>query len=251
MLNIDISQENMNIHLSIKKSAFISIVGKSGCGKTTLLRMLAGLDTINNGKIEFNNSVWFDSKKNIKKDIQKREIGFVFQQLSLFPHMNVEQNLLYANNNCKKANKLLDFFEIGHLKKKSTLHLSWGEKQRVAIIRSLMKNPKILLLDEIFSALNDDLKEKLFNKIFEIHKQLNLTTLFVTHNKEEIYKYSDEIIEFKENKITKYPNNNKKVLLEAHIQSIYNNIATLKIDDFIFELPVKLLKNLKDNIHGY
>lgn len=236
MLSINIE----NIKLNIKIHSFVSIIGKSGCGKTTLLRYISGLEKPKNGYIYFNDKIYFDDTNNVP--IQKRDIGYVLQNFSLFPHMSILDNLLYAKKSNVKAYQLLDTFEISHLQNFIPNKLSQGEQQRVAIARALMLSPKLLLLDEIFSALDDEIKDKLFESLYKIHKELNLTTLFVTHNKNDTYKYSDEIIEYKHNKITQYKNNNDFISLQGKIHSIDDNITKIEIDGHIIEVPNEVLR---------
>ena len=240
MLKIDI-EGLQKIELNIKENSFVSIIGKSGLGKTTFFRYISGLEAPKSGVIKFESNTWFDNKTNIS--VQKRNIAYVVQHFALFPHMSVKANLLYANHNIKKANELLELFEISNLSETFSQNLSWGEKQRVAIARALMQEPKLLLLDEIFSALDDELKDKLFELIFKIHKELNLTTLFVTHNKNEIYKYSDEIVEFKHNEVIQYKNDKKFVSLQGKLHSIDDKIARIEINGVLVEIPSHIIRN--------
>ena len=208
MIFIDIKKplkgikENMilDVKLELKKGEFLAISGESGSGKTTLLRIVAGLEKAD-GKIIVDNDIWLSNKKSLPP--QKREIGFVFQDFALFPNMSVIENLLYVNNDKKFANKLLSLSGLESLKNRMPHSLSGGQKQRVALCRALMRKPKLLLLDEPFSALDTKMRENLQNEIMIFHKEFNLTTIMVSHSIEEIYKLADNMIELNNGKIIK------------------------------------------------
>ncbi|MCK4737664.1 MAG: ATP-binding cassette domain-containing protein [Sulfurimonas sp.] len=206
MINININkklhgvQEDMQLDviLEIDKGDFVVLSGKSGSGKTTLLRILAGLET-SNGIIHVDNEIWQDVHK--CKPIQKREIGFVFQDYALFDNMSVLQNLLYVKKELKLAEHLLDITELSELKNRSPKTLSGGQKQRVALCRAMMKRPKVLLLDEPLSALDPNMRGKLQNEILALHKEFGTTTIMVSHDPSEIYKLASRIIVLENGKI--------------------------------------------------
>ena len=206
-------KENMflDVKLELKKGEFLALSGQSGSGKTTLLRILAGLEKAN-GKIMVDNEKWLD--KNYFLSPQKREIGFVFQDFALFPNMSVMENLLYVNNDKKFASKLLSLSGLESLKNRMPYSLSGGQKQRVALCRALMRKPKLLLLDEPFSALDTKMRENLQNEIIMFHNEFNLTTIMVSHSPEEIYKLADIMVELKNGKIIK-TGSPKEILLKT------------------------------------
>jgi molybdate transport system ATP-binding protein len=192
---------DLDVDLKIKRGDFLSVFGKSGSGKTTLLRVIAGLEKAK-GEIRVDNEVWLSDK--IFLPPQKREIGFLFQNYALFPNMSVIENLLYVKKDKKLALKLLKMAEIEELKDRYPNALSGGQKQRVALCRALMRRPKILLLDEPFSALDVEMREKLQNEILLFHKEFDLTTIMVSHSPSEIYKLSNKMIVLEKGKITKF-----------------------------------------------
>jgi len=203
MIKIDIKKElnsshKLDVKLNISKNEFIALSGKSGSGKTTLLRVLAGLEEAN-GDIVVENNIWLS--KNFKLPVQKRDIGFVFQDYALFENMSVEQNLLFVQKDKKLADELLEITELTQLKKSYPKTLSGGQKQRVALCRALMKKPKILLLDEAFSALDYSMRLKLQDELLIFHKKFNLTTIMVTHDQKQMYKLANRVVFLNNGKI--------------------------------------------------
>ena len=208
MIKLDfVKKVNNNLTLKVKKeiddNEFIAIFGESGAGKTTILRVIAGLEKPDFGKIIVDDKIWFDSNKNINLKPQKRKIGFVFQEHALFPNMSVYENLLYAKNDKNRANLLLKLTELEDLKQRFPHELSGGQKQRVALIRALMREPKIVLLDEPFSALDMKMRESLQDEIIKIHNQLKLTTILVSHEIAEVIKLSNRVFILKDGQIIK------------------------------------------------
>jgi molybdate transport system ATP-binding protein len=195
-----VGEMELECQLNIKKGDFIAVSGPSGSGKTTFLRILAGLEKAR-GKIEVENEIWLDGKKCLPP--QKREIGFVFQDFALFPNMTVLENLLYVKKDRNFALELLKTSGIEELKDRYPSMLSGGQKQRVALCRALMRKPKLLLLDEPFSALDPRMREKLQNEIALFHKKYDLTTVMVSHSPSEIYRLADKMVELVNGKITK------------------------------------------------
>lgn len=204
MIQVHVKQnfENINIDIKfqVKLKSFVAISGKSGAGKSTLLRMIAGLQQ-SYGYIKVGDTIYQDDKYNLC--VQKRNIGYVFQNYALFPNMSVLQNLLFINKNMQKAMRLLDICEILHLKNENIAHLSGGQKQRVALCRAFMRQIDILLLDEPLSALDENLRAKLQQQILQLHKEFNTTTFMVSHDTSEIYKLADDVILLENGKVKK------------------------------------------------
>jgi len=181
----------LHVNLNIEEGEFVALSGKSGSGKTTLLRILAGLEEAE-GEIKVDNKFWLENKKSLP--VQKREIGFVFQDYALFENMTVEKNLLFVSNDKALAEKLLELTELRELKNRHPNSLSGGQKQRVSICRALMKRPKILLLDEPLSALDPAMRTKLQNELLMLHKEFGTTTIMVSHDPSEIYRLANRVI---------------------------------------------------------
>ena len=154
---------NLVCDFEIQNGGFLAITGPSGSGKTTLLRIIAGLEE-SEGEVLVNSEIWLNEK--VKLPPQKRKVGFVFQDFALFPNMSVENNLLYVNKDKKLANELLEMVDMTALKDRYPNTLSGGQIQRVALCRALMRKPDLLLLDEPFSALDMQMREKLQKDVY-------------------------------------------------------------------------------------
>ncbi|MGM0622459.1 MAG: ABC transporter ATP-binding protein [Campylobacterota bacterium] len=206
MIKIDINKTlhgsqgdmDLNIDLEINNADFIALAGQSGSGKTTLLRILAGLEKAS-GTIEVEGTIWQDSKTFLP--VQKRKIGFVFQDYALFENMSVEQNLLFVNSNKNLADKLLNMTELKGLKDRVPATLSGGQKQRVSLCRAMMNEPKLLLMDEPLSALDPSMRTKLQSEILALHKEFGTTTIMVSHDPSEIYRLANRVVVLEHAKI--------------------------------------------------
>ena len=205
-LSMSEGDRTLALDIKLEDSSFTAIYGKSGAGKTTILRILAGLLQPDWGYIEVNGEVWLDTDKKVNLPPQKRKVGFVFQDFALFPNMTVEENLQYASEN--KTNSafiqhLLTIVSMEKLANRKPSTLSGGQQQRVALIRALVRKPKILLLDEPLSSLDLDMRHKLREQIDALHKQFYTTTLLVSHDLAEIYRLADKVILLEEGKVSK------------------------------------------------
>ena len=189
-----------NVSLKMMAGEFVSILGPSGSGKSTLLRIISGLDKQTSGKIKINNNIVSD--ENYHSPPEKRNLGLVVQDKSLFPHLNALRNVTFGIRNQKDRDNigkdLLKLFKVDQHEKKFPNELSGGEQQRVALARSLAPKPNILLLDEPFSALDDDLKEELYMETKKIIQDKSMTVLMVTHDRKEAEIFSDKIIFLKD-----------------------------------------------------
>jgi len=190
------TQSIKNVNFKVRSGEFISILGHSGCGKSTLLRLIAGLEEQTEGTIKINGEIISDDK--FQTPTEKRGLGLVVQEKALFPHLSVLKNTSFGiKNNAagrSKAMDLLDLFEVSHLASKYPNEISGGEQQRVALARALAPEPRILLLDEPFNALDEDLKNNLHNETKKIIEEKNLTVLMVSHDKNEAIFFSDRQI---------------------------------------------------------
>lgn len=196
---------NLTVNKEIQNGDFLTLFGKSGSGKTTLLRIIAGLETPQSGEIIVDGEIWFDSSKNINLTPQKRNVGFVFQDYALFPNMTIQQNLEFALDNkkeLKRVKEILNIMEIENLANMKPENLSGGQKQRVAVARTLMTNPKILLLDEPLSALDNSMRIKLQDELLAIHQRFNMTSILVSHDITEVFKLSTRVFKISSGEIT-------------------------------------------------
>lgn len=196
----------LDVSFSVEKGQFITIYGNSGAGKTTILRILAGLTDTEKSLIEVDGDYWNNTDKKIILPIQKRSVGFVFQDYALFPNLTVRENLAFAlqkGNDKNIVNELLELVELQSLQNSKPQHLSGGQKQRVALARAIVRKPKILLLDEPLSALDDEMRFKLQDYILKAHQQYQLTTILVSHHLPEIFKLSTHVILLDKGKIIK------------------------------------------------
>ena len=187
----------------IRNGEFFTLLGPSGCGKTTLLRMIAGFNTIEGGKIRFNDQVINDIPAH------KRNIGMVFQSYAIFPHMTVRENVEYGLKLRKmpkaemkeKVDKILDVVQITEYQDRLPERLSGGQQQRVALARAIVIHPSVLLMDEPLSNLDAKLRVEMRSAIREVQKQVGITTVYVTHDQEEALSISDRIAVMKKGEI--------------------------------------------------
>lgn len=273
-----------NINLEIKEGELISLLGKSGCGKSTTLQLIAGLIQPDNGDILFNNK----SVLNLPTD--KRDAVIVFQDYLLFPHMSVFENIEFGLKMRKvdkkirkeKVNELLKLVKLDELYNKYPNQLSGGQKQRVAIARSLAVSPKVLLLDEPFSNLDINLRNEMREFVLNLQKELKITTILVTHDKEEALMMSDRIGVMIDGEIKQYdtpknlyekpiskevanifgePNYIKGKISKGIFKSDISDLSLLINDDIAIEdienveimIPIESItidKNIKDGIKG-
>ncbi len=235
-----------NVSFKIKDGEFVSIVGQSGCGKTTILRGIMGFEHILKGDVLINNN------SIIKLPIEDRKIGYIFQNYTLFPNMNVFENIAFGLKNMKypkdkikkMVNDIATSLKIDNILEKRVDEISGGQQQRVAIARSLVLKPSILLLDEPFSNLDEALRENLIEEIYRINKESKITIIYVAHDLKEILSYSDKILVMKDGTIEQY----------APPEEIYNNPKTNYVIEFIGNkniLNEDILKNIDEKYNYY
>lgn len=214
-----------DISLEVEDGALIAILGPSGCGKSTLLRMVAGLESITSGECWVGDEeVNHDAKNSL-------DVSMMFQTSALFPHMTNEENIAYGLKRkrlskvqkSEKISEVSKLLQIQDLLKRKPASLSGGQKQRVALARSIVGNPKILLMDEPLSDLDEQLSAQMCDEIAKIHQQLKNTILYVTHNQEEAMKLADKLIILKDGVIQQFGNS----------QEIYYRPANQFVAQFI------------------
>ena len=226
-----------NLSLDIKQGEFFTLLGPSGCGKTTLLRMIAGFNSIEKGDFYFN------EKRINDLDPSKRNIGMVFQNYAIFPHLTVEQNVEFGLKNRKvskeemkvETEKFLKLMQIDEYRDRMPERLSGGQQQRVALARALVIKPDVLLMDEPLSNLDAKLRIEMRTAIKEIQNSIGITTVYVTHDQEEAMAVSDRIAVMKDGEIQHL----------GQPKDIYQRPANLFVATFIGKTNV-----LNGNLNG-
>lgn len=205
MLSVDIEKQLELFKLDLKfhiEKEVLAIQGASGSGKTTILNIIAGLVKADRAEISNGDTILESKEKNIYLPSRKRNLGYMFQNYGLFPHLSVEKNIKFAMKDRKTYEVLLDVLGLRDLLKRYPSDISGGEKQRVALLRTLVTKPNVLLMDEPFSALDAELKEKLYPSFSELIKSLNIPVLIITHDNDEANILADKIIHIDKGRIT-------------------------------------------------
>ncbi|RPA67530.1 ATP-binding cassette domain-containing protein [Cyclobacteriaceae bacterium YHN15] len=187
----------LQIKITIQTNELVTLYGPSGAGKTSIIRMIAGLMKPDKGSILVDGDTWFDSQQKMHLRTQERPIGLVFQEYSLFPNMTVYENLRFAlpkGDTEEMIEELLETIGLKNLRDTKPNLLSGGQKQRVAVARALVRKPSILLLDEPLSSLDTAMRNKLQDDILAFHKRFRLTTILVSHDYHEVKKMSDRVL---------------------------------------------------------
>jgi molybdate transport system ATP-binding protein len=182
---------SFDLGLTLEVVGTVAIVGPSGAGKSTILRAIAGLVKPRSGRVEAAGETWFDRARGIDVPVDRRAVGFLFQDYALFPHMTVRQNVEFSRRHA--ADEYLDRFRIGYLAAARPSELSGGERQRVALARAVARDPKVLLLDEPFAALDSHTKAAVRGELHELLEELRIPTLFVTHDFEDAAVLADRV----------------------------------------------------------
>lgn len=196
-----------DVSFYVEKGEILSILGESGGGKSTVLRLIAGLEKSSSGSIVIDNRIICDSNNFILPE--NRGVGMVFQDYALFPHMTVNENIKFGLNNLGKKEKeyrvqeMLELVNLQEYGKRYPHELSGGQQQRVAIARALAPNPSILLLDEPFSNLDANLKMKIREELKVILNKTGITSIFVTHDREDVKSIADKVVILKEGVVVK------------------------------------------------
>lgn len=229
-----------NISLEISKGEFITLLGSSGCGKTTTLRIIAGLEQPDAG------SVWLDGREVTGLEPNQRDVNTVFQNYALFPHMNVAENIGYGlklkkvpkSEIRKKVSQMLELVQLEGYERRKPSELSGGQKQRVAIARALVNNPKVLLLDEPLGALDLQLRRAMQIELKHLQKKLGITFIYITHDQEEAINMSDRIAVMRDGRIEQI----------GTPDEIYNHPKTSYVATFVGN--ANILHGVAESIQG-
>ena len=229
-----------DICLTVARGEFVTLLGSSGCGKTTTLRIVAGLEQTDSG------SVWINGQDVTKLPPDKRDVNTVFQNYALFPHMNVAENIGYGlklrkvprGEIKKKVAQMLELVQLEGYEKRKPSELSGGQKQRVAIARALVNNPKILLLDEPLGALDLQLRRAMQIELKHLQKKLGITFIYITHDQEEAINMSDRIAVMKDGRIEQI----------GTPDEIYNHPKTSYVATFVGN--ANILHGVAESIQG-
>lgn len=220
-----------DLNMVIEDREFITLLGPSGCGKTTTLRMIAGLETPTAGKITIGDTVVFDSENGINVSPAKRDIGFLFQNYALWPHMSVYENIAFGLENLKwskekirkRVDEMLEMLKIKQFEKRYPGELSGGQQQRVAIARTLAPSPKVLFMDEPLSNLDAKLRLEMRTELKRLHIDTDSTFVYVTHDQLEAMTLATRVCLINEGILQQY----------APPLEIYNNPKNLFVADFV------------------
>jgi iron(III) transport system ATP-binding protein len=229
--NLSLKYDNQTalsgVNLQIKEGDLVCILGPSGCGKTSLLRSIAGFENPSEGKISVGKKEVFSTGNSIA--VEKRDVGFVFQDLALFPHLNVTDNVGFGLSSLRKDEKsakvidLLTTVGLSEYGERFPHELSGGQKQRVALARSVAPTPNVILLDEPFSSLDQELSESMAREIRSILKKFGLTAIMVTHNQHEALSFADKVAVMLDGKIAHY----------SSPSEVYSRPNTLEVAEFV------------------
>jgi len=223
----------MHIDTRISKDRLYVVFGNSGAGKTTFLRILAGLTRPDHGFIRFGDEIWEDTEKNIHLPVQKRKLGFMFQEYALFPSMTVLENIYFACGRDRKyADHLVDKFGLLPVKDSRPSSLSGGQKQRTALARALAGNPGLLLLDEPLSALDHQTRLLLQDEISKARSGRNLTAFVVSHDLTEVFRLSGDVLKMDNGRISAQ-GSPEEIFMDRHISGkVQMTGCVVKIESF-------------------
>ena len=210
MLKCDFQYQHADFILNVElemQQQLLGIVGASGCGKSTLLKNIVGLLQPQQGSIQFNNRILLDTTRQIHVPMHQRRIALIFQNALLFPHMNVQQNLRYAEKWVVKSERkfqfdeIVDLLELKPLIQRKAHQLSGGEAQRVSIGRALLSSPNLLLLDEPLTGLDNHLKQQILPFLKRMKQELNLPMIYVTHHLQELEYLQADIVQLNQGQL--------------------------------------------------
>lgn len=237
-----------NLNMVIKDRGFVTLLGPSGCGKTTTLRMIAGLETPTSGEIIIDGVTVFDSKKGINISPAKRNVGFLFQNYALWPHMTVYKNIAFGLENLKwskdqikaRVDELVKMLKIEDYLDRYPSQLSGGQQQRVAIARTLAPNPKVLFMDEPLSNLDAKLRLEMRTELKRLHSSTNSTFVYVTHDQLEAMTLATEVCLMKNGLLQQY---------DPPLY-VYSNPNNLFVADFVGNPAINFIQAKAKQIEG-
>ena len=239
------------LNFSVKKGEIISFLGESGSGKTTFLKCISGLEKINSGTISLNNIILNNSNIFIKP--QKRNIGFVFQDYPLFPHLNLKDNIIFnlKFKYLKKLDYMISLTGLENLLTRYPHELSGGEQQRACIARALIREPDLLLLDEPFSNLDSNIKLSMRDEIYKIIKETNTTTILVTHDINDSLNIADRILIFKAGVLQQYddPVNMYCEPANCYCAKVLGDLNQVDVNGKTYYIRPEKIKIVKESIH--
>ena len=239
-----------DLNMEIRDSDFITLLGPSGCGKTTTLRMIAGLETPTSGRITIGDKVVFDAETGVNVTPDKRDVGFLFQNYALWPHMTVYQNIAFGLENLKwkkkdieqRVHEMLELLKIEEFEKRYPAEISGGQQQRVAIARTLAPNPKVLFMDEPLSNLDAKLRAEMRTELKRLHKDTGATFVYVTHDQLEAMTLSSRICLMSKGVVQQF---------DAPL-TVYNRPANLFVADFVGNPTMNFIDcEIKKGNEGY
>ena len=248
---VDRGDFQLNVAFTLPGKGVTALFGPSGSGKTSCLRAMAGLERLPNSFFQVGDKVWQDESKGLFIPANQREIGYVFQEASLFPHLNVQQNLefgfnrLVKNKRKVKPDSVIELLEIGPLLSRPPAALSGGERQRVAIARALLRSPELLLMDEPLSALDRKLKSEILPYLEGLHRELSIPVVYVSHSPEEVVRLADHILMLEKGKLI-CSGRLKEIMIAPSFASLFGDGAstlfegrvTAQRDDLITEVDI-------------
>ncbi|MES2047671.1 MAG: ATP-binding cassette domain-containing protein [Pseudomonadota bacterium] len=245
----------LDVQMRLESRAFATLFGPSGAGKTTILRILAGLTEPDHGRIVVDGAVWFNDGSTGKKSNlppQQRSIAYVFQDYALFPNLTVRGNVAYAVTKEQTAwvDCLLNMTGLTELHDRLPETLSGGQKQRVALARALARKPKLLLLDEPLSALDGAMRAQLQDELLRLHQECGLTTLLVSHDVGEVFKLSHQVIQLEGGKVVR-SGSPAEVFLRQRLQGKLNlraQVLAIRREEVIYVLSLLIGRDIVEII---